>query len=424
MPASNQTIALIGNPNTGKSTLFSALAGVSQRIGNYPGVTVEKKVGQWQVGEQSCQLVDLPGTYSLAPRSPDEMVAVNVLLGQQEETVRPDAVICIVDASNLQRNLYLVSQVLEMGLPTVVALNMIDVAQLKQIQIDVEQLQDRLEVPVVPVQANRRIGMDALAEAVVLVMNQPPHVPEDFFPEPFQQERQALAQTLQDELSAAIPGYLVTRLLLDSTDYLSDAGIVATSPEIRTAVKESRARLSAVGHPIPGVEAVARYAWVGRVLDGVIQYPVQRKQMFSDRLDKFLTHRIAGSVVFVVLMLLVFQAIFSWAIPLMDYCDDGKGWVAAQVEGVMPEGALKSLLIDGVISGVGSVVIFLPQICILFFFIAVLEDCGYMARAAYLMDRLMARVGLSGKSFIPLLSSFACAIPGIMAARVIENRQD
>ena len=418
------TIALIGNPNTGKSTLFSALAGIAQRVGNYPGVTVEKKVGQWQLGDQSCQLIDLPGTYSLAPRSPDEMVAVDVLLGQQEDTARPDAVICIVDASNLQRNLYLVSQVLEMGLPTVVALNMIDVAAQKQIQIDVEQLQQRLQVPVVTIQANRKTGVETLADTVGQALQNPPAVPEELFPESFQQERALLLKMIQEHSDTPIPGYMVTRLLLDSTNYLGEAGIVEMTSEMENALAQSRSRLAEAGHPVPGVEAVARYGWVGRVLEGVVQYPDQRQQTFSDRLDRFLTHRLAGSVVFVVLMLLVFQAIFSWAIPLMDYFDAGVGWVAGQADGWMADGALKSLLVDGVIAGVGGVLIFLPQIFILFFFVAILEDCGYMARAAYLMDRLMSRVGLSGKSFIPLLSSFACAIPGIMATRVIENRQD
>jgi ferrous iron transport protein B len=418
------TIALIGNPNTGKSTLFSALAGIAQRVGNYPGVTVEKKVGQWQLDDQSCQLIDLPGTYSLAPRSPDEMVAVDVLLGQQEDTARPDAVICIVDASNLQRNLYLVSQVLEMGLPTVVALNMIDVAEQKQIQIDVEQLQQRLQVPVVTIQANRKTGIETLADTVGQALQNPPAVPEELFPESFQQERALLLKMLQEHSETTVPGYMVTRLLLDSTNYLGEAGIVEMTSETSAALVQARARLAEAGHPVPGVEAVARYGWVGRVLEGVVQYPDQRQQTFSDRLDRFLTHRLAGSVVFVVLMLLVFQAIFSWAIPLMDYFDAGVGWVAGQADGWMADGALKSLLIDGVIAGVGGVLIFLPQIFILFFFVAILEDCGYMSRAAYLMDRLMSRVGLSGKSFIPLLSSFACAIPGIMATRVIENRQD
>jgi len=428
MPASlvpnSPTIALIGNPNTGKSTLFSALAGIPQRVGNYPGVTVEKKVGRWQLGHQSCQLIDLPGTYSLAPRSPDEMVAVDVLLGRQEDTPRVDAVICIVDASNLQRNLYLVSQVLEMRLPTVVALNMVDVAEQKQIRIDVEQLQQRLQVPVVTIQANRKKGVQSLADTVGQVLENPPAVPEELFPESFQQERGLLLKMLQAHSETTFHGFMATRLLLDSTNYLGEAGVVEMTSEMEKALAESRSRLSEAGDPVPGVEAVARYSWVGRVLEGVVQYPVQRRKTFSDRLDRFLTHRVAGSVVFVMLMLLVFQAIFSWAIPLMDYFDAGVGWVAGHADGWMANGALKSLLIDGVIAGVGGVLIFLPQIFILFFFVAILEDCGYMARAAYLMDRLMSRVGLSGKSFIPLLSSFACAIPGIMATRVIENRQD
>ncbi|MCP4811404.1 MAG: ferrous iron transporter B, partial [Planctomycetaceae bacterium] len=245
--------------------------------------------------DQSCQLIDLPGTYSLAPRSPDEMVAVDVLLGQQEDTDRPDAVICIVDASNLQRNLYLVSQVLEMGLPTVVALNMIDVAEQKQIQIDVEQLQQRLQVPVVTIQANRKTGVETLADTVGQAFQNPPAVPEELFPESFQQERALLLKMLQEHSETTVPGYMVTRLLLDSTNYLGEAGIVEMTSETSAALVQARARLVEAGHPVPGVEAVARYGWVGRVLEGVVQYPDQRQQTFSDRLDRFLTHRLAGS---------------------------------------------------------------------------------------------------------------------------------
>ena len=205
------TIALIGNPNTGKSTLFSALAGIAQRVGNYPGVTVEKKLGQWQMGDQVCQLVDLPGTYSLAPRSPDEMVAVDVLLGQQADVGRPDAVICILDASNLQRNLYLVSQVLEMELPTVVALNMIDVAEQKQLQIDVDRLQERLQVPVVAIQANRKKGLEALTRSVQEAISRKAPAVEELFPEVFQQERESLQQRIGNDLGEPVPAYLVTR---------------------------------------------------------------------------------------------------------------------------------------------------------------------------------------------------------------------
>lgn len=361
------TVALIGNPNTGKSTLFSALAGIHQRTGNYPGVTVEKKIGRMHVGGRAVDLVDLPGTYSLVPHSPDEMVAVDVLLGRRPDVAPIDCVLSIVDASNLERNLYLVSQIKDLGLPVVVAMNMTDVALARNIQIDAARLQENLGFPVVPVQANRKRGSADLKTAIIHAARHPSPKPAG----------QPLPTFLQD-----LP------------------------KEQRTA------------------DVVARYGWVNQILTGVISRPSQHVVTLSDRLDHVLTHRLWGTLIFALAMLLMFSSIFIFADPMMGLVDEGMGRVADIVGSRMPDGALRSLVVDGMIGGVGSVVIFLPQILILFLFIAVLEDCGYMARAAYLMDKLMTRVGLSGKSFIPLLSSYACAVPGIMATRVIENYRD
>ena len=418
------TVALIGNPNTGKSTLFNALCGVRQRVGNYPGVTVEKKTGRLEVDGRSFELVDLPGTYSLAPRSPDEMVAVDVLLGRREDVGRVDVLLCIIDASNLERNLYLVSQALELGLPTVVALNMADVAAARGISVDVALLSERLGAPVVPTEAHRGQGLDALKAAVAAAQSGKPPAPLSPFPQPFQQEVAALGERIADAAPQPWPRYLVERLLLDTSGWLESAGLPGETGEVIAEVHAARGRLREAGCPIPAVEAMSRYRWVAEMLDGVVKHPPSRPVTLSDRLDRVLTHRIWGSLVFIVLMVIVFQSIFTWAGPAMD----GVEWIferiGGAVAGTMPDGALKSLVLDGVIAGVGGVLVFLPQIFLLFFFIALLEDCGYMARAAYLMDRLMSRIGLSGKSFIPLLSSFACAIPGVMAARVIENRRD
>ncbi len=437
---STVTIALVGNPNTGKSTLFTALAGVRQRTGNFPGVTVERKVGSMSLRGQSCQLVDLPGTYSLAPRSPDEMVAVDVLLGRRGDVGDVDAVLSIVDASNLERNLYLVSQVLEMGLPTVVALNMIDVARAKGIQIDVERLSQQLGVSVIEVQANRGLGVEqlnvALADAVSSrTANRAPASP---FPAEFQQEVAALEGVLASEIvgananggGRALPRYLVERLLLDTSGYVrgalttGDHGPGDAQGRLDLALTAARHRLAAAGCAVPAVEAQARYGWVAQVLSGVVSRPAAPPATASDRIDRVLTHKLWGSIVFALAMLVVFSSVFVAAEPLMKLIDRAVGALAVLVAATMNEGPLESLLVDGVIGGVGSVLVFLPQILMLFFFLAVLEDCGYMARAAYLMDKLMVRVGLSGKSFIPLLSSFACAIPGVMATRVIENRRD
>lgn len=419
-------VALVGNPNTGKSTLFGALAGVRQRVGNYPGVTVEKKIGRLEHDGRSMALVDLPGTYSLAPRSPDEMVAVDVLLGRQDDAPPIDAVLCIVDASNLERNLYLVSQVMELGLPTVVALNMTDVARQRGIAIDVARLEERLGAPVVETQAHKRQGIDQVKAALLRVADAARSPVETPFPQPFKDEVDRFSQLVNPpgDAAAAIPRPLVERLLLDTSGYLQKHlltnGRASLADELRTA----RERLAQAGCTVPAVEAMARYSWVAQILEGVVTRPAVRPKTLSDRIDRTLTHRLWGTLFFLAMMVLVFQSVFRVAEWPMVWIETAIGAVSELVQRLIPEGAFQSLLVKGLIGGVGSVLIFLPQIVILFFFIAVLEDCGYMARAAYLMDKLMSRVGLSGKSFIPLLSSFACAIPGVMATRVIENRRD
>lgn len=450
------TVALIGNPNTGKSTLFGALVGVHQHVGNYPGVTVEKKSGQMDYQGRRYELIDLPGLYSLAPRSRDEMVTVNVLLGSEGGLAPVDAVICIVDAANLERHLYLVSQALEFGLPTVLALNMVDVAESHGIRLDVKRLEERLGIPVVPMKAHRRIGISELKTALAAVVEKDvaPFVPDPanpvdsaerasrqpeqketppassaIFPEMFHREVAQLetllgSRALWNGEAGPLPRYLVERLLLDVNGYLQRTLLPSADGDVVQALEAARTRLAEAGWAVPGVETAARYTWAGQVLDGVVSHPGRYAVTVSDRIDHVLTHRLWGATVFVLVMFTVFQAVFVWAEPLMDLIERGVQFVGAWVESQMVEGALRSLLVDGVIGGVGGILVFLPQILILFLFIAILEDCGYMARAAYLMDRLMARIGLNGKSFIPLLSSFACAIPGVMATRVIENERD
>jgi ferrous iron transport protein B len=418
------TVALIGNPNTGKSTLFTALAGVRQRTGNYPGVTVEKKIGQLELDGRRLSLIDLPGTYSLAPRSLDEMLAVDVLMGRRSDVPAPDAVLCIVDASNLERNLYLVSQVLSIGLPTVIALNMIDVARDRGMRIDSALLSQRLGVRVVEVQANQRRGIGELKQALLATVGQPATAATTPFPQAFASEVASLSPLVRDQGGKPLPPYLIERLLLDTSGYLEREVHSQQNGELPHTLAAARGRLAAAGFPVPAVEAVARYDWVARVLADVVNRPRERPKTWTDALDRVLTNRVWGTLVFVALMLAMFSSIFIVADTPMGWIDSAFGALASWIEGSMPEGALRSLLADGVVAGVGGVVVFLPQILILFLFIAILEDCGYLARAAYLMDKLMVRVGLSGKSFIPLLSSFACAIPGVMATRVIENRRD
>ncbi|MGA2255212.1 MAG: ferrous iron transport protein B [Thermoguttaceae bacterium] len=448
------TVALIGNPNTGKSTLFGALVGIHQHVGNYPGVTVEKKIGRMEHAGRRFELVDLPGLYSLAARSRDEMVAVEVLLQRQSDIGLVDVVICIVDGSNLERHLYLVSQVLELGLPTVVAVNMLDVAATRGIKLELRHLQSRLGVAVVPIQANRGLGLPELKAALIEAVRRGPRSDASLFPEVFEKEVHALQVHLatkgchtatrgcgralavpshdgsgqlplrEEPSRPLLPPALVRRLLLDASGYFQNTLLPNADEQFLGPLHSARVRVEASGCPIPAVETTVRYAWARSMLQGVVSQPKTFPVTVTDRIDRVLTHRVWGLMVFAMVMLMVFQSVFVWARPLMDAIGASFDWLGGFVESLMPEGALRSLLAVGVIGGVGGVVQFLPQILILFTFIALLEDCGYMARAAYLMDRVMVRAGLSGRSFIPMLSSFACAVPGIMAARVIENERD
>jgi ferrous iron transport protein B len=415
------TVAFIGNPNTGKSTLFNALAGMHARVGNYPGVTVEKKIGRLRYGDTTLQLVDLPGTYSLAARSPDEMVSVEVLLGRQPDVGRLDAVACIVDASNLERNLFLVSQVLDVGLPTVLILNMSDVARQRGTTIDVPALSKRLGIPVVTTEAHRRVGVQEVRRAILEAAESGRSAATPLFPRSFYEEVADLARDLRVDV---IPRYMIERLLLDPNGQI-EKWLTPTQPAGFTErLVAARERLAKDGFRLPAAEAKTRYAAIRDIVSGVLKNSPQAATTLSDRIDRVLTHRVSGLLIFAAIMFLIFQSIYYWAEPFMRSIEAGEGLVKGGVEALIGPGALRSLLVDGVVAGVGGVLVFLPQIVFLFLFIAVLEDCGYMARAAFLMDRLMSRLGLSGKSFIPLMSSFACAIPGVMATRVIENRRD
>jgi ferrous iron transport protein B len=413
------TVALVGNPNTGKTTLFNALAGMNQRVGNYPGVTVETKKGKLLHAGMPIDIIDLPGTYSLAPRSPDEMLAVDVILGNATDEPRPDAVITILDASNLERNLYLMTQVLELGVPVIIALNMMDVAEAQGLKLDVDKLSQQLGVAVVPIQANAGKGLDKLKDAVARILHDRICANGPAFPDAFETEVVRLQQSAIDE-----PAFLVRRLLLDVGGHAEVRLTSKHGPDLAAEVAGARQRLVAAGFTLAGIEARVRYAWIRQAIAGCIVRPEQRPVTWTDRLDKVLTHRIWGTLIFLVVMFLVFETIFVAAKPFMDWIKLGVSWFGDLVGGWLDEGMLRSLLVDGIIGGVGGVIVFIPQIVFLFAIIAVLEDCGYMARAAFLMDRLMARAGLNGKSFIPLLSSFACAVPGIMSARVIENPRD
>ena len=411
-------VAVVGNPNTGKTTLFNALTGLSQRVGNFPGVTVERKVGQVSLpGVGAIDVLDLPGTYSLSARSPDEVIAVEALMGLLEGERTIQAVLAVLDASNLRRSLYIVSQLLEIDLPLVVALNMSDVAQARGIVIDADALSERLGVPVIPIQANKRLGLDELKDALSQALEKG-QVPSYSGALPQWVEAEQLARKYE-----GVSTGLALRVLIDKQSIFTSHVVEHFGDGFAADLQALRARINAED-ALASREVESRYRWVDEVLDGALRDPEPLRVTRSDRLDRFLTHPLGGSLTFAVLMAFVFQSIFSWAAPLMDGIDALFGVLGGWASGYLPDGALQSMVVDGVIAGVGGVVIFLPQICILFLFIAILEDCGYMARAALLMDRLLTPCGLSGKSFIPLLSSFACAIPGVMATRTIDDSKD
>jgi len=374
-----RTIALLGNPNVGKTSLFNHLTGLRQKVGNFPGVTVERREGRL-VGTPECLILDLPGVNSLVPRAPDEEVAAAVLTGAQEGVPRPDGVVVVVDAARPRRGLFLLSQAMELGLPTLVCLNMVDEARKSGGLLDADVLADRCGVRVVETVGSRRNGAAPLASAL----------------------RDHGFTVADVEKLASLPGI---------------QGLPTPSLTRWTRLREvvSTADLG-------DQEVAGRYAWVRDRLDAA--QPAAEPRERSDRLDKILLHPMAGPVVFVLVMGTLFQAVFALADAPIEWIETGVGAMGDVVTGWLPTGLFADFLVNGVIAGVGGVLVFLPQILILFFFIGILEDSGYMTRAAFLVDRPLRAIGLSGRSFIPLLSSFACAVPGILATRSIEDRKE
>ena len=369
------SVVVAGNPNTGKTSLFNVLTGLRQKVANYPGVTVETKMGQWPLVPASppACVIDLPGLYSLDATSLDEQIASDVLLGRSRNIREPDVVIVAVDATNLNRNLYLATQLIETGLPVVVALTMFDLAEHNGLRINIQKLTAALGVPVIPVIAKRRSGLDELGGAV---------------------------------LNAATAGSREKTACL-SFPHQHGSSVVSYLHA------ESWQEL-----------LTARYRWIESVVEEAVESDDSQQPNLSERIDAVVTHKFLGPLILFLVMLLIFQTIFSWANLPMNLIDYVFSALGALLQAHLPAGILTDLLVDGVVAGVGGVVVFLPQILLLFFFITLLEDSGYMARAAFLMDRLMRAVGLHGKAFVPLLSSFACAVPGIMATRTIENPKD
>lgn len=419
-------VALVGNPNSGKTTLFNALTGLRQKVGNYPGVTVEKKEGRATLPDgRTANLVDLPGLYSLVPHSPDEQIAREVLLGLRADSPAPDLVINTVDASNLERNLYLTSQLLDIGVPVIIALTMSDEAEQAGIEIPLKEFAAKLGVPVVPITATKRIGLIDLLKAVQGYQDAPKVEPVWEPPAEACQVIEKLQRSLQSAFHlepqvARIEA--VTLLMQEETNHLHER----LSAEQQRLVKAAREDLADAEVDFPTVVINARYRWIANVVEVVKQgrSSAERQAISSnEKFDRVLMHPFWGYVVFFAMMILMFQAIFSWAQIPMDWIKSGIERLGQLLIEKAPAGDLRDLAIGGVLGGVGNTLVFLPQILLLFFFVSLLEDTGYMARAAFLMDKLMSRAGLHGKSFVPLLSSFACAIPGIMATRTIGDRK-
>jgi len=422
MPVTSQSIiAIVGNPNTGKSTLFNVLTGLRQKTANYPGVTVERHTGTLTLAVGETMLVDVPGAYSLTAHSPDELVSSDVLLGKIPGEQAPDAVLVVIDATNLRRNLFMATQIMELGLPVVVALNMVDLAHKRGIDIDAGQLAEELETPVISVAATHNQGIAELKQALQQAVSQEKSEPRTFVPE-IRAAGTELRAEIQSHSGIDLSIHECERALIDA-DGAVEARLLAQAPQCANILQAARTKLATDTSSVAALEARSRYGWIDRVVKKV-QHRGKSRQSVADIIDRITSHPVLGAILFFAIMATVFQAVFSWAGPLMDMIDGTTALLSDIVANNLPEGALASLIVDGAIAGVGSVIIFLPQILILFAFIIFLEDSGYMARAAFLMDRLMRTCGLSGQSFIPMLSSFACAVPGIMATRVIPDPRD
>ncbi len=415
-------VAIIGNPNTGKTTLFNALTGLRQRVGNFAGVTVERVEGSFSMPDgRRVTVLDLPGSYSLSAASPDERIALETLLGRDDAHWRPDVVLVVVDAVHLDRNLFLASQICELGLPVVIALNQFDAAESEGISIDVPTLIYETGVPIVPTVAKRGEGIEPLKQALLIASTLPAPTRKFLLPP----DVEAVLAPLQGELERGGINYAAAqmealRLLSvrhDEPHLAHIAGLPAKLAQVRSA-------LDALGVAAERLEAELRYTWIGGVLARSMSRRGPSGGSRTDRVDAVVLHRVGGPLLFLAVMAVVFQAVFSWAAPLQDGIESLVLALGAAVGGLLPEGDVQSLVVDGVFAGVGSVVVFLPQIGILFAFLSILEQSGYMARAAFLMDRIMRRVGLHGKSFIPMLSGYACAVPGIMATRTIDDPKD
>lgn len=421
-------VHLVGNPNAGKTTLFNALAGTRARTGNYPGVTVERRAATWKPAELELELIDLPGTYSLSARSPEEQIAVDALLRE-----RPSVVVVVLDATSLQRSLYLALQVRETGLPTVIALNMMDEARAAGMVIDERAIGEALGATVVPIVASSGEGLDALGRAVVEAIatndssgsrrdvksKASPKLTHD---EATEADLRAVGEvarkTLGVHADAARAWASWALLSVGAGDELRDV-----PPELRAIAEERQAKAEEQGRDLDLALVGARYAFLDRLVASSVRQ-ARSSRTLTDRLDAVLVHPVLGFISFALVMYVVFETLFSWSEPAIGLIEDGVGWSQDLARAGLSEGPFRDLLVDGIIAGVGNVIVFVPQIALLFLLISFLEDSGYLARVAFVIDRVMKAVGLHGKAFVPLLSGFACAVPAVMATRTIASHKD
>lgn len=423
-------VAIIGNPNSGKTAVFNHLTGSTHKIGNYPGVTVEKKSG-W-LKNHRILIHDLPGTYSLNAKSMDEKVVEDTVQSWRIPGQRPRAVIVVVDATNLSRNLYLTLQILEWGIPTVVVLNMMDEARKKGIAIDAERLRERLQAyEVIPASAKTGEGIPSIIDAVLGA----PHAAQPAAGEPKLTAREEDIAPLTGLISI-LENYrqnLVLSPLVDSMRLVAEETYsrhiqpflpTEDARELLEKIREARQVYRDKGVSCKIIESTARYAYIDSFLADTFSEEKIDKKSFSERIDSILSHTVWGPLILLIILGFIFNSIFIWAEYPMGWIESGVAWLGEQAHAILPAGVFKSLLIDGIIAGVGNVIIFLPQIVILIFFLSLLEDSGYIARMAFILDRLMSKIGLHGKAVLPMLSGFACAIPAIMASRTIENWRD